>query len=264
MQLPVFVLNLPRLTARRERMQIQLLAADLDFVFADGPDAREMGQTELECRFGARVGQGLWPATRGDMACTLGHHSIWTSIAEGSADGAIVLEDDAALGESFADWCETSTLEVMNRHRSGLLRLEARPGERLFGRRVDGRIWRLGSAAFGTAGYVLTREGARQILNAFPRPGRPADHLLFGPFSPARRLLAPLVLSPGCVRQDVERFGSEIAAERDHLGTRRKTIADRAARYADRAACALGRVEPIGDAPFRKDDMARNEPGTSL
>ena len=264
MRLPIHVLSLPRATGRRQAVVERLSRLGLGAEIHDAPDADTIGLEELEHAFGARAGQGLSPATPGDMACTLGHLAIWARIADGMADAAVVLEDDAVFGPALLPWVADDVLSIMSRHDTRLLRLETRSGERLAGRPLGPGLWRLTSAAFGSAGYVLTREGAQTLLARRARPGRPVDHLLWGPLSPLRRSLGPVVIRPAVLRQDTETFPSLIATARDRLDTRRPTLRDRAGRALTRIALATGRAQAI-DADLRHvvPDL-RNEPGTSL
>src|SRR6266704_3388507 len=98
---PVYVISLQASAIRRQNMTARLKAAGIPFEFVDAID----GRTErLPDQFdGARVVRdGFWGESA--LACALSHRKVHRCIATGSAEMALVLEDDAKLPPDF---CKT-------------------------------------------------------------------------------------------------------------------------------------------------------------
>ncbi|MCB2111312.1 MAG: glycosyltransferase family 25 protein [Defluviimonas sp.] len=223
--LPIYVLNLDRAADRRARIGAALRALGLDWERVAAPDRLAIPLSEIERSFGRRAGTGPFPATPGDMACSLGHRLIWQKIAGRPEAGGVVLEDDARLAPGFAAFAAGSTIALMEAHGIGVLKIEYWPGPQMSRRFPLGtelapgpggsRIYRLRSGFLGSCGYVMTRRAAEAALANSRRMRVPADHFLFG--RAAGRgfdALGPGFANPAPVLHDLETFASDIAAER--------------------------------------------------
>ncbi|MDE3174644.1 MAG: glycosyltransferase family 25 protein, partial [Pseudomonadota bacterium] len=187
--IPVYVINLARSADRRAFMRDALARAGVGGEFVAAVDGRR-------CR--ARGPRALSAA---ETALILSHRKVWRRLLRGAADFAVVLEDDAHLGHDFAallaaDWGAHSfdavKLETLF-HRVWLTRRGAAQGARA--------LHRLGSEHFGTAGYLVSRNGARKMLALTRGLDQPVDHALFGRETIAARRLAVLQLVPAAVVQ---------------------------------------------------------------
>lgn len=101
--LPIFVLTLHGADARRAPLIRQLNDLGLEhelFFGVDGTNGLSPEHEGLIDR-NARVGVRRRPLTDGEYACTLSHLSIHRLIVERGLPEAIILEDDAQLGEDF-------------------------------------------------------------------------------------------------------------------------------------------------------------------
>lgn len=242
--LPIHVINLDRAPDRLAAIAGQLDGFGLSWRRVAAVDRLAVSDAALTAEFGAGDLGRAFPATPGDMACSLSHQALWREIAAGEAEAAIVLEDDARLSEAFVRLAGADLAGLMQRHGMGALKIEFWPGAQKSRRFPVGqdlgpitggmRLYRMRSGFLGTCGYVLTAEAARSLLRRFPRLAVPVDHFLFGPEA-ARGfdLVRPGFVNPAPVLHDVERFGSDIGPERgegkrtagrrirDHLARRR-------------------------------------------
>ena len=187
--IPVYVINLARSADRRAFMQAALAQAGVGGEFVAAVDGRR-------CRAGPRAISGA------ETALILSHRKVWRRFLRSAAEYAVVLEDDAHLGDGFAklleaDWGAQSfdavKLETLF-HRVWLARRGAALGER--------QLHRLGSEHYGTAGYLVSREGARKMLALTRGLSQPVDHALFGAKAMRAGRLRVLQLVPAVVVQD--------------------------------------------------------------
>ena len=113
-----------------------------------------------------------------------------------------MLEDDAHLGAAFGevsafDWSglrfDAVKLETM-RHETWISRRSIEIGSR--------RLHRLGDRHLGSAGYLVSRVGARKFLAASRTLSLPVDQLLFGRDAIASGDVVAFQLMPAVVIQD--------------------------------------------------------------
>lgn len=223
------MINLARRPDRLAGMAAQLSRLGLAWSRVEAIDAGA-GEREQRAAFGRGLAARAFPATRGDIACTLTHQRLWRQIARGEA-AAVVLEDDALLSAAFADLMAADLGDLMRRHDMGVLKLEFWPGPEKSRRFPAGefiapvlrdiRLYRMRSTFLGTGAYVITPEGARLMGERFRRLKVPVDHALFGrEAATGFRLLRPGFLNPAPVLHDRARFGSDIREERQAAAPR--------------------------------------------
>lgn len=127
--------------------------------------------------------------TRQEIAVALSHIEVWKLIADGDVPSALVLEDDVVMPYGFARNLEEtwSAVEFSSEGIANfdLLYLAYRdvgafisPQDQALMRRKDPGLWE-------ASGYVVTREGARKLLNKLPMHG-PVDLWLNLQFSDLR------------------------------------------------------------------------------
>lgn len=226
--LPIHVINLARCPERLTHMAAELGRLGLAWRRFEAVDRLDEGEARLAGAFGAGRLARAFPATPGDMACSLSHQRLWQAIAAGPDAAAVVLEDDARLSDGFADFAGEAVVALMQRHDMGVLKLEFWPGPQQSRRRPLGQVldpvagsmlYRMRSPFLGSCAYVLTRQAAAALLAGFPRLRVPVDHVLFG--QSARmgfELLRPGFVNPAPVLHDVTQFGSDIGPEREAAG----------------------------------------------
>ncbi|MEZ5778467.1 MAG: glycosyltransferase family 25 protein [Paracoccaceae bacterium] len=223
--LPIHVINLSRRRDRLAAIGAALDRSGLPWRRVEAIDRELIGAAHLRADFGQGAVSRLFPATPGDMACSLTHQRLWGDIASARAEAAVVLEDDARVSDMFAPLMACDLAGLMRRHGMGLLKLEYWPGPQQSRRfplgedlgpvSADVRLYRMRSSFLGTCGYIITTEAARRLLDEFPHVQVPVDHLLFGrEAGRAFPVLRPGFLNPGLVLHDVASFGSDIRDER--------------------------------------------------
>lgn len=253
--LDIHVINLARRPDRLASIAAQLNRLELNWTRVEAIDAGD--GRELRPAFGRGMKARAFPATRGDIACSLTHQRLWRQIST-SGRPAVVLEDDAILSDVFARLMSCDLTGVMRRHDMGVLKLEFWPGPQKSRRFPAGeaigpvletiRLYRLHSSYLGTCGYVITPEGARLMNDRFPRLRVPVDHALFGrEAAMGFRLLRPGFVNPAPVLHDAGQFGSDIRAERtdDAPRTLARRLRDWQVRFHVSREIASGRAERV-------------------
>jgi len=189
--IPVYVLNLARSPERRAFMAEGLARAGVTPEFVAAVDGRA-------CR-SARPPRALSAA---ETALILSHRKAWRRFLRGPGELAVVLEDDAHVGEGFAallsaDWrglnFDLVKLETLS-HRAWI----ARSGPSIAGRSLR----RLGAEHLASAGYLISRAGAHKVLTATRALAEPVDHSLFGRDAIFERRVRVYQLFPAIVVQD--------------------------------------------------------------
>lgn len=181
----VFVLNLDRHTDRMARVAAELTQQGIHWTRFAAVDASACSDAELD---GMVAPHGPIPRMpRGARACTASHFQIYRTFLASDAAHALVLEDDCELSPRLAadlpriiaasPWGVTN----MNRQNS------RGPQKRLIVRKEAASevgqyaLHDLVGIHYGTAGYVIDRAAAALMLELYPLPDAPIDHLLFNP-----------------------------------------------------------------------------------
>lgn len=130
---PIFIVSLKDATARRERLEEQLGKLNLKYEFIDAVDGRNGLPYDAE----AMVDRVLTQENLGrDMAnseygCALSHIHIYEEIISKNLPGAVILEDDAIIGENFSKFLQEKTFLsgdlVQLSHEAGRINRFARP-----------------------------------------------------------------------------------------------------------------------------------------
>ncbi|MCA0274317.1 MAG: glycosyltransferase family 25 protein [Proteobacteria bacterium] len=223
------MLNLDRARDRWRAVSTALDALELAYERVPALDRLAPGAMALHAEFDRGGLARDYPATLGDICCSLTHQNLWRRIAAMGAGAVIVLEDDASLSAAFADFARGDLGATMRAHGIGALKLEYWPGGERSRRYPAGiRLGEIGGGAtlyrqaagfLGTCAYAITPAAASALLAAHPRVGVPVDHFMF---SPTARLgfpiLRPAFVSPAPVLHDFATHGSDILDERIATG----------------------------------------------
>ncbi|MDE0330627.1 MAG: glycosyltransferase family 25 protein [Nitrospinae bacterium] len=177
------VINLPRADARRRAMVRQFDALGIEFEFINATDWRDLDDEEwaLVDRE-SRDREGRRPLSDGMIACHLSHRKALGSVAAGEDELAAVFEDDVTLAPGIG-----GAFDALARlHASGwgfdFVFLHRHNTDKPFAplKRVDAGV-RLGITKFsdwGTQSYVVSKTGARRLLERFPKIINRTDHTL--------------------------------------------------------------------------------------
>ncbi len=174
--LPVYLINLPRATLRREQMEARLAALPLPFAWVAGVDGRAE-----EARLLATVDV---PAFRrnmgrevliGGIGCYHSHLKVWQMFLETGRPHALVLEDDVIFEPGFLDALRLALQAKGHWDLLKLNRIRARLPV------PQGRIGNFRLMAYlgpntGTGAYLINRATAEKLLPAMSRVTRATDH----------------------------------------------------------------------------------------
>lgn len=176
MDIPVYILNLDRSKERYERVARSADEAGLHYLRISAVDGQQIDILHTpeidEKRFRRRHGKNI---LNGEAGCYLSHLRALSIIAESDAAYAVIVEDDVGFGKDF--------LPVINK----LTQIEgwdmikfSNHRHRLFHRYIDitdkvsiGRF--LHGPLGSSAAYMVTREGARKLLDKFTPMSLPYD-----------------------------------------------------------------------------------------
>ncbi len=178
---PVLFINLDRDTQRRERMQAQAVALNIplqrfDAVLWSALPAAQQNELYSDALNQHQHHQAL---VAGEKGCYASHIGLWQWLLASEHSAVVVLEDDVQIGEGFAQVIEAIHALPPN---WDMVKLIGREGIGKREKSDDGtplvggyRLVHYRRVPSLTAGYVVSREGARKLL-ASRRPfGRPID-----------------------------------------------------------------------------------------
>jgi glycosyl transferase family 25 len=162
-----YVINLEAAEARRRRIAAQLTRLGVPFQVFPAVNGRALAEDDIARRYDANAASaGYRPMSRGEIGCALSHLGVYRKMLEDGAGLALVLEDDALLGDDLPAVLEALAAEmdpdspdvVLLSHVDKYTRWGAKPlgRQRKLVRRY-GEWWR-------AHGYVVTRAAAQQLL----------------------------------------------------------------------------------------------------
>lgn len=209
MTIPVYILTLPDAAERRQPLLDDLQDLSIAFTLWHGVDGRQglaPDFAHLIDRWAARKNMRR-DMGDGEFACALSHHFIYRDIVEKGFSCALVFEDDARIGADLRGF-----LEHFDHFDVDLLLLD-HCGARVLPRQKlqfrGGKVaYRVLSQPYLASGYIVTREGAKALIeNSLPIRA-PADW----PFDVSE--LRTYVMDPPMTRQQGAGIGSYLAHER--------------------------------------------------
>ena len=138
----------------------------------DRPDLAEMPQGKKQLRM-----------ADGEIACLLSHKQCWSMIAAGEDAYGAIFEDDVVFADKAgpllagAGWIPADAdivkLETFF-NRTVISRKRVACGHGFFASRLH-------AVHIGTAGYILSRQAARDLIEVTNDIAIPVDHLIFNP-----------------------------------------------------------------------------------
>lgn len=217
MALPIYVINLDR---RPDRLAA--ITADLDRLGLAFERIKAIDGRELQDDLGPEPLLNL-----AEKACVLSHAKALRRLLESDHPAALILEDDAELGEGLMHLCYSvdwwpagvSLLKVCRPYRRSRLMGP------VAGQTPDGRDLReIIRWAPSAAAYIVNREAARRIVTACEGDRiKPFDVMIYDLRESAlARALRAMQVDPACARQRKEEFSSDITPSRLLRRRRRK------------------------------------------
>lgn len=189
---PIHIISLVSDTQRRQQIEASLNSLQLTYSFFDAVDGRRGLPPEFEpCvdrpagerRMGRALSDGEW-------SCALSHRQVYRHICEHGLEGAVILEDDAQVGQAFKDFCLNAGYL-----KGDLIQLDHMDGRRWLWTRAQAVSpnvigYRLARNAHLTSGYSISRRAAEYLYDQ----GQPLRGLADWPLDLAP--LRPLALAP--------------------------------------------------------------------
>ena len=218
--LPIVFINLDKDIERRERLEAEFIRLGLPGKRFPAVWWKELPQHEQDVLYSAALNQHQYykPLVNGEKGCYASHLEAWRQLLASEASALVVLEDDVVLDDSFEaviqaiaesdeDW---DMIKLMGRFGAEKIRSKKplTPTHDLISyQRVPSM----------TAGYVVSRSGARKLLESRVPFGRPIDvDLRFW----WENDLTILGVQPPVIRLDVTSEVSSIEGLRPPVGLR--------------------------------------------
>lgn len=208
---PIFVINLPRDSARRAKMAARLDGLNRAYRFVDAVDGRALDPQTYDQRLRRRYfGRELTP---GEVGCLLSHKRVCEIICREEIPFAIVLEDDAVLADEF---CNVIDALLTCSDKWDLVRFVGSPKVHARGfrrlRPLVENFWliRLPTTPGGSHAYLLSRTAAEKLGAQLGRSFLPMDILQGWSWQTG---LETLAVFPTLARQD-EQSGTTIGEDR--------------------------------------------------
>jgi glycosyl transferase family 25 len=204
-----FVINLERDVERRRYMTEVLAEAGLQAEFAAAVDGQTLSEADWAAydrdRCHRVYGVDMLAA---EIGCYLSHYRLWRRIVRVGLDFALIFEDDAVIGDGFAETVES----IVSCRDAGWLvvRLSSlrpkvvdAPSPKFEGSRVaelhgGAGLYLLTTHVLGAGAYLLKREGAERLIAYGRRIFMPLDHTMDRYWENGIR---PYVVRPFLVRQ---------------------------------------------------------------
>ncbi len=174
--IPVWLINLPRAKARREKMETQLAAIGLPYTLFPGVDgraeeARLLANTD-RAAFERNMGREI---LIGGLGCYHSHLGVWEAFLATKASVALVMEDDVVFHDDFMPAISLALTVADHWDLLKLNRIRAKMPI------SQGRIGPYRLNAYlgpntGTGAYLINRATAAKLLPAMRRVTRATDH----------------------------------------------------------------------------------------
>jgi len=176
--LMVLLINLPRSTERRKRMELRLAALRLDYQTLSAVDGRarldELLPSVDVAAFERHVGRDLLP---GEIGCYHSHLLAWQHFLASDAQVLLVLEDDMVFHDDFADALRTA---LRGRAHWDMLKLAKIRANQPVCQGLLGpyRLNAYLGAATGFGAYLVQRDTVQRMLPALLPITAPIDRVL--------------------------------------------------------------------------------------
>lgn len=176
--LMVLLINLPRSTERRARMEERLAALGLDYEILPAVDGRArldelLPSVDVQA-FERHVGRDVLP---GEIGCYHSHLQAWQRFLASDAQVLLVLEDDMVFQ---ADFMNALNIALRGRAHWDMLKLAKIRAKQPVCQGLLGpyRLNAYVGAATGTGAYLVQRDTAQRLLQRFLPIKAPVDREL--------------------------------------------------------------------------------------
>ena len=174
---PVYVISLDPRSPRGRQAETQLQHLGLDFEWAQAVNGSRLSARQIAEVFDEAKNRRVfkYPLSAPEIGCYLSHLMLWRRIADGSAEGAFIFEDDFHLSDDAASLLHS----IQGACRAGdLVSLHA-PRRRMFKRlgalTSKYRLVEPFITPARTTGYGLTKQAAASLVRTAVPFTRPVD-----------------------------------------------------------------------------------------
>ena len=221
---PIVFINLEKDAQRRARVEAEFARLQLPGQRLPAVWWKQLPAAEQAQLYSAELNRHQYykPLVDGEKGCYASHIAAWRQLLASEAPAMVVLEDDVVLDERFAEAVQAIVaLEAAHGTGWDMVKLMGRAqGEKLRAQRPLTTALALieyRRVPSFTAGYVVSREGARKLLTSRVPFGRPIDIDLRFWWENDLRILG---VQPPVVRLDVTSEDSSIAGRQPPAGWR--------------------------------------------
>lgn len=210
MSIPIFIINLPNSTDRRNSIESQFQSAGLDYEIIEAVNGHKIDLDNTHYDRNKRLQYFGRDLTPGEIGCLLSHRKIYEKMVKENISKAIVFEDDIVLkDQNFQDLMDT--VVGLNSAWDVIRFLEPKRRCRIIRQFTPGyALTLLYGIPGGAHAYLLTLKAAKTMLEHTERPWLPIDTLLGRTW---QTKLEVLYLSPSPVATDA-RMPSTIGDDR--------------------------------------------------
>ena len=205
----VLVINLKKRPDRLEKISKRLAQLGVEWENIEAIDGQNCEESALDISTKAGEIGFLSDNTR---ACSASHYKVWELLISKKVNYGIVLEDDVELSDEFKDllyddiWIPKGSnlikLEKFAPNKVSTILIGAVLSQALENTR---HVHEMYSRHTGAAAYLLSKEGAKKLVNWNSQFTVPVDHLLFNEtVSKVCTALKPMILIPPIAWQSVE------------------------------------------------------------
>lgn len=205
-----YVISLKTASDRREHIEKEFAQQCIKFNFFDAltPDlARPLAekmQLNIQDEF----------LSSGELACFMSHVALWQKMLDENISYMAIFEDDIYLGKNVKAFLTDNSWIDSNWH---LIKIEEFTNKVALGQKVkmfDGEpkraLFELKSKNLGTAGYILSLHGAKQLISYIQALDKliALDHLMFEKLI-QDKILSVLQMKPALCIQDVTLYSTK-------------------------------------------------------
>ncbi len=174
-----YVISLSTASERRKHIIEEFGKQDIPFEFFDAitPDLVDVKAREFSIDISGS------PLTKGEIACAISHIALWHKLLNENLDYICIFEDDIYLGENAKEFlssiCISNDFHIIKLEKHNeRIKFSSKVKQSICGR----KLYKLNSTHYGTAGYIITQQGVKYILDKmqYYHLSIPIDDLIFG------------------------------------------------------------------------------------
>lgn len=205
--LPIIVINLDRAPNRLIAVLEQFDRAQLSKNIKRFSAMDAMSPNFFAPGYAPGTWRDSWALSTSAQACFFSHREVWKSVAEGTATGAVICEDDIMISKNLG-----AVLQTLEIERYGVIKLDGFSAYRRYGAKMkmgDYVVREIVSLVPSSACYAISKAAARRLLEDSSKFCTPLDNFVFA----ARKDLHPVQLFPGIAVQGMCRVDDKLVPE---------------------------------------------------